>query len=122
MTDLFDWTPPPPPPPITSDGVRFDRLDPGEGWEERFRKFDAANPHIYRLFERYALQLVAAGRQRFSSRTIVERIRWDYAVSTEGSAFKFNENFTAYYGRKFVEQHPEHQGRIEMRRLRSKEE
>lgn len=119
--DLFDWTPPPPPPPVTSDGVRYDRLDHGETWEERFNKFDAANPHIYQLFERYALQLVRAGRDRFSARTVVERIRWDALTSTNGSAFKFNENFTAYYGRKFMRLHPECEGMIETRRLRSQE-
>jgi hypothetical protein len=75
---------------------------------ERFAAFDAANPEVWRLFERFALAAVHAGRERIGAKLIVERIRWHVSIETTGDDFKINNNYTAYYARRFQAAHPEH--------------
>ena len=117
-TDLFAWTPPPLP-AVTSDGVQFDRLELPETWAHKFDAFDAANSHVYGLFKRYSMEAIAAGVPRLSSIDILCRVRWHTNVETRNSAFKINANFTAYFARKFVSEHPQYAEMFEMRRLRS---
>lgn len=77
--------------------------------EAAFAEYHAANPHVWEEFERRALTMIAAGRPRYSARTIVEAIRWHFdAQTTSGDGFKINDHHSAYYARLFVAKHPEH--------------
>jgi len=83
---------------------------------ERFTKFHEKNPHVFVLFETYALQLIHAGKKKFGSKMIYERIRWDSEIKTTGSKFhdekgeevrvKLSNDFTPYYSRMFAEKYP----------------
>lgn len=95
--------------------------------EAKFRAFDAANPHVYQLFKRFAYELLAAGSKRISSKAIIERIRWESRIATTGAGwhvaagkkFLIDNRFTAHYARKFVAEFPKLANRIEMREIRT---
>lgn len=76
---------------------------------EKFAVYDAANPNIYTLFKRFANDLIEAGRKKLSAALIIERIRWEVNVSTVSEdSFKVSNNHTAFYARKFMDEHPQH--------------
>ncbi len=80
-----------------------------------FNDFDAANPHVYTLFVKYAHQ-AAARRPRFSARTILHRIRWHTAIETDDpEGFKVNNNWSPFYARRFEREYPRHAGFFSMR-------
>lgn len=95
--------------------------------QERFEEFDAANPHVYTLFKRYAYELIRAGHKKLSANLIVNRIRWESATTTTGSGwhvtagkpFLINDNFSNRYARKFVADFPKLMDRFEFREIRT---
>ena len=86
--------------------------DPGgdSGPLEAFEAFHAENPHVYKLFKRFAFRVIAAGRRRYSARTIWHRMRWHADFETTDDEYKLNNNHSPYYGRLFMADHPEHDG------------
>lgn len=68
----------------------------------RFAEFDAANPEVWRLYVRFANDLLNAGHRRGSSEQIIQRIRWEASVVTRGEAFKINDHYRAFYARKLA--------------------
>ena len=93
--------------------------DPDESLDTRFRNWLRANPHILDLFVSLSLQLQRNGRQHFGAKAIVERMRWEYAIQTQGSDFKFDNNFTSRLARAAVGRRPELESLFEFRELRS---
>lgn len=73
-----------------------------------FQEFDRANPDVWRLFIRFAQELIAAGHMVLSASLITERIRWETMVQTSTEDFKINNNFRAFYARKFMRTYPAH--------------
>ena len=93
-----------------------------------FLAFHAANPRVYALVERFALQAHAVrcrlGRPEdvggYGIGAIWERVRWEVAIETQPGPpadFKLNNNFRALYARLFLLHHPECVGLFELRRL-----
>ena len=73
-----------------------------------WRVFFINNPKIWRLFERYAREAKAAGRNALSARVLSERIRWYCMVEVESSdGFKLNDHHTPYYSRLLMWVYPE---------------
>ena len=66
------------------------------------------NMHIYNEFERYAEALHKNGkRKRYSSKAIVERMRWDTLFMEEQpSDFKISNNCTSYLSRLVMIKNP----------------
>lgn len=75
---------------------------------EKFEQFDRQNPIIYDLIKRYVGEAIAAGRRRIGIAAIFERIRWHLSVETAGDEFKLNNNYRAFYARKFVRDYPQY--------------
>lgn len=67
-----------------------------------FEKFDEANPFVWDLFVKFTMELIRAGRQRYSADSILHRIRWETAVNTTDETFKINNNYASFYSRKFA--------------------
>lgn len=84
-----------------------------------FDRFHADNPHVWTLFEKFALEAIARGRGKFGAKAIFERLRWYSIVETDGEPWRLNNNYTAYYARLFESRHPEHAGFFEMREVGS---
>ena len=76
-----------------------------------FEKYDAENPHVWKLFERFTFEAIDSGRRYFSISLITERIRWELYITTKSDdGFKINNNHRAFYSRKFMERHPQWSG------------
>jgi len=82
------------------DLVEFD------DWRKRTEAWIAQNPHIYELFERYALEIAATGK-KFGAKLLAERVRWEtYFNTPTGEGYKICNNYVAYVARKLVADHP----------------
>ena len=89
---------------------------PARSSQERFDRFHAENPHVYQLFKRFTFEAIKSGRERFSARTVIHRIRWYTTVETEDpQGFKINNNWSPFYARMFVRDHPGHDSFFEVR-------
>ena len=83
--------------------------------EQRFEAFHRMNPHVYKSIVRIALDLKSRGFGRCSIWLIFNRLRWLYALQTQGDEFKLNNNYTAYYSRLVMETVPDLDGFFETR-------
>lgn len=83
--------------------------------KQAFEDFHAQNPGVYELFKRFTFELIQAGRTYYSSDAVCHRIRWHTAIETEGDDFKINNDYTAYYARKFMRDFPEYKGFFRVR-------
>lgn len=88
-------------------------------WNDRAKKFDEQNPMVWELFKHFTFEAIAAGMKKMGGEMIFGRIRWETAVVTKGEPFKINQNFQAYYTRKFMETFPAHNGFFRTRRQRA---
>ena len=90
---------------------------PTDKWQTKFEEFDEANPHVYALVVRYALEVLASGKKRIGINTIFERIRWYTDIETRGEPFKIGQNHFPYYARMFMRDYPQHDGFFAIRAL-----
>lgn len=88
---------------------------------ERFKLFHETNPSVYLLFEKFARELIEKGHKRVGARMIIERIRWECAVSSakDADGFKINNMFIAHYARLFIRNHPQYREFFEFREIRT---
>lgn len=87
--------------------------------EDRFRKYHAANPGVFRLFVAFAEKAKASGRSRVGAKAIAERIRWECAIEAKDENFKLNNVFVSRYARLVAHERPDLAGLFETRRLKS---
>ena len=72
-----------------------------------FEAFDATHPDVWQAFERYALQ-IAQHRRHYSADAVLHRVRWEAAITRHADDdFVCNNNWCAFYARKFARVHPE---------------
>ena len=88
---------------------------------ERFKKFHSSNPQVYDSFKNMAQKMKAVGRKKYSARTIMEVIRWNYDLKVIGDVFDINNDFIPIYVRVLIHNHPEYQGFFELRKVRSRD-
>jgi hypothetical protein len=67
------------------------------------------NGEVYRLFES-AAKSVAENRDHYGARSIVEKLRFDFAVREANSSFKINNNTCGLLSRHFTLNNPEYRG------------
>ena len=84
--------------------------------QDGFSKFDRDNPKVWELFVKFTNEIIRAGYERFSSDSILHRIRWETAISTTDKHFKINNNFSADYARKYMKENPQYDGFFEIRK------
>ncbi|MGA5065351.1 hypothetical protein ACPB9E_16595 [Streptomyces exfoliatus] len=91
--------------------------NPGRGptITEQFHAFDAQNPHVYRALERLAARRLAAGATRAGVKDLFEDLRRQLPHGVAG----LNNNYTALYARRLVDDHPRWAGAFELRRRRA---
>jgi hypothetical protein len=80
-------------------------------------KYDADHPDIWVKFRKMSLRIIQRGFEHYSAKTIFEAMRFHTSVRT-GETPKLNNNYTAYYARKFMQELPEHAGFFETRKAR----
>ena len=89
---------------------------PGLTLAERFTVFHEANPHVARALEALAAQWLAAGHSKVGMKALVERLRWEAGIATQGSEYRINNSHVAFYARLLLDRRPEWAGAIETRR------
>jgi hypothetical protein len=92
-----------------------DKFKPG------FVEWLTANPHVWRAFEREAMQVWARGRRHYSARTIVEVLRHHTIMRERDSEWKLNNNNVPDLARLYLLMRPEHAGLFELRDMRNRE-
>lgn len=73
---------------------------------ESFLKYHNENPDVYKLFTKYANQLMSQGVCHYGSKAIMERIRWHYEVDIRFQDFKLNNNYASCYSRLLMKEDP----------------
>ena len=83
--------------------------------------FSNKHPEVNELFVRFTTEIINRGFKNYSVSAIFERIRWetDQADVDGKSTFKLNNNYRAWYARRFMEHNPEHAGFFRTRRRTS---
>jgi hypothetical protein len=78
----------------------------------RLRKLvedDLNNPNVWVLFQKFAFEMIRRGFEHYSGRAVVDRLRWETDQPIhDGDAFKINNYWSVYYGRKFRDFYPLH--------------
>tara|TARA_R110002126_G_scaffold37275_2_gene112745 strand:+ start:521 stop:862 length:342 start_codon:yes stop_codon:yes gene_type:complete len=70
---------------------------------ENFIKYHASNPEVYAVFKRFVAEVKAAGKTKYSSRTILHRIRWHVNIETRRiDEFKIGDHHSPYYARMYM--------------------
>ncbi|MEV6007322.1 hypothetical protein AB0M29_10990 [Streptomyces sp. NPDC051976] len=87
----------------------------GRSITEQFHAFDANNPHVYRALERMAARRLAAGATRVSLKDLFEDLRRQLPHGVAG----LNNNYTALYARRLIDEHPHWAAAFELRRRRA---
>src|SRR5215471_4772733 len=90
---------------------------------ERFIKFFKANPHVWKLFQRFTFQLIDAGFKHHGAGAVFERMRWHVSIETKNEdGLKLSNDFRAYYARLFHVAFPDHEGFFRNRKRRSEDD
>ncbi|MFD5161847.1 hypothetical protein ACFWMJ_27850 [Streptomyces hawaiiensis] len=82
---------------------------------EQFQAFETRNPHVYRALERMTARRLAAGATRINLKDLFEELRRQLPYGVAG----LNNNFTALYARRLIEDHPHWASAFELRRRRA---
>lgn len=78
---------------------------PGE-FRRDFPVWLRENPDLWSAFYHKSVTLMNAGRSHFSARTIIEVIRWDSAIHSQGDIYKINNNWAPDMARLFMKTVP----------------
>jgi hypothetical protein len=90
---------------------------PSNKHEAKFWIFHRENPKVYELFCKFSQLLVDRGFQHHSADAVLHRIRWATNVETNDPDFKINNNYSAYFSRLWMRDHPQHDCLFRTRRL-----
>jgi len=71
------------------------------GWHKK-------NPQVWDKFEEYTLEAIKTGRKHYSHWAIINRIRWNREIETNGGEFKISNDYIGFYARLFHARHPSH--------------
>ena len=78
---------------------------------EQVRTYHRNHPEVWELFKSFTLKLIDSGRKHYSANAIFERIRWEKDLGNASeAAFKLNNNYRAFYARRFMASYPQHEG------------
>ncbi len=101
----------------------------GTSIQDAFEQYHRDNPHVYDKFKELALLAINRGKKKISFKMIMNVIRWEYFITTtennqvtlegESVKFKINDAYGSRYSRLFIQDFPEHENKIELRKLRT---
>ena len=65
---------------------------------------------MWKLFEKFTLMAISKGHRNLSAWLVVNRIRWETSIETQGDDFKISNDFIALYARYFMHKYPQYNG------------
>ena len=98
--------------------------DRHEEMRQQCIRFHKDNPEVWDLFVRFTFEMINKGFKNYSAQHgIFARIRWEMDVGGNGvTQFKINNNYSAFYARRFMKMYPQYDGFYRTREQVSKEE
>ena len=86
--------------------TRYDQM------REQVQRFHDEHPEVWDLFVRFTRDRIDRGFKNYSVNAIFERIRWevDGVGGNDRASFKLNNNYPAFYARRFMKMYPRHEG------------
>ena len=86
--------------------TRYDQM------REQVQRFHDEHPEVWDLFVRFTRDRIDRGFKNYSVNAIFERIRWevDGVGGNDRASFKLNNNYRAFYARRFMRMYPKHEG------------
>ena len=86
--------------------------------QQQFEEYHAANPHVYDLLVAKARAAVAQGYNNLGIALLVELVRWDHSVGTEGKDhFKICNDYRSRYARTIMAENADLRGFFRIRAL-----
>jgi hypothetical protein len=85
---------------------------------KKFKQYHLDNPHVYRKFKEYSSKMRASGVDRYSGWVIINVIRWEHDLATQGDVFKINNDFIALYVRLLIYHDRTFASFFEMRKMK----
>lgn len=80
-----------------------------------FKVFHKNNPQVYKRFKELAEKMKATGRKKYSSKLIINVMRWEHDLSTNAKPFKINDRWQSLYGRLLAYHDPSYKNWFEFR-------
>ena len=78
---------------------------------EQVISFHKSHPDVWDLFVRFTFDRIEKGYENYSVNAIFERIRWEKDSGGDGvNNFKLNNNYRAFYSRRFMRMYPRYDG------------
>ena len=82
-----------------------------EQMREQCAAFHVEHPEVWDMFVSFTFEMIDRGYKNYSAQSVIERIRWEKDAGGDGTtAFKINNNFTAFYSRRFMRMYPAYEG------------
>ena len=79
-------------------------------------KFHIQHPEVWRMFCRFTFEKINAGFEHYSAKGVFERIRWESPAGADGLLhFKLNNNYSAFYARRFMNLYKDSAGFFQLR-------
>ena len=101
---------------INDDVSRLDEM------RSQVTEFHNNNPEVWKMFVGFTFEMIMSGRKHYSVNAVFERLRWEVDISRgPANTFKLNNNYPAFYARRFHRIYPEHAGFFRTRKQTSKE-
>jgi hypothetical protein len=88
-----------------------------EEMRQQVMEFHKRHPEVWDFFVQFSFEMIRRGYKNYSVNAIFERIRWEKdSVGGDGqTSFKLNNNYRAFYSRRFMKAFPEHDGFFRVR-------
>lgn len=89
--------------------IRYDRLFTGYSQKtlRDFKQYHQEHPQIYQGFKELAFRMKRTGRSHYSSKMIINVLRWETDIRAEGECFKICDRYQSIYGRLLAYHYPE---------------
>ena len=86
-----------------------------------FKSFDVTHPDVCKAFVSYTFELIGNGMTHYSADGVLHRVRWHMHTSAKRGVThpKINNNFAAFYARKFVTTYPSCADFFELRKSKA---
>jgi len=90
---------------------------------QQVTEYHSKHPEVWDLFCEFTFQMIGKGYSHYSVNAIFERIRWEMDAGGDGiHTFKLNNNYRAFYARRFMRAYPKHDGFFRTREQLSKKQ
>jgi hypothetical protein len=88
--------------------------------ERKFNEFNNKHPEVYQALSRFANQWRnrKGPDARLGIKMVMERVRWELALGSNGKEPRLNNNHAAFYARLLMDQEPRLRGLFAMRQQR----